>query len=121
MRRLKKISIPQGTLPASSVVRGVGPGYPAHSQVFLKDAGKKGVSAVAQWVKNPTAAAWVTAEVWVPSQAQRNGLKIWHCHRSGPGTFMCLGCGHKLKKEEGEGKKRDLPSRKAITESWTLI
>ena len=25
----------------------------------------EGVPAVAQWVKNPTAAAWVTAEVWV--------------------------------------------------------
>ena len=26
-----------------------------------------GILIVAQWVKNPTAAAWVAAEVWVPS------------------------------------------------------
>ena len=26
---------------------------------------KPGVSVVAQWVKNPTAVAWVTVEVWV--------------------------------------------------------
>ena len=34
-----------------------------------------GVLIVAQWVKNPTAAAQVTAEMQVPSQAQCNWLK----------------------------------------------
>ena len=34
-----------------------------------------GVPAVAQWVKNPTAAAWVPVEVWVGSPAQNRGLK----------------------------------------------
>ena len=32
-----------------------------------------GVSAVVQRVKNPTAVAWVTAEVWVQSMAQDSG------------------------------------------------
>ena len=31
---------------------------------FTKDH-VNGVSAVAQWVKNPTAAAWVAAEAWI--------------------------------------------------------
>ena len=34
-----------------------------------------GVPAVVQWVKNPIAAAWATAEVWVWSPAWCNGLK----------------------------------------------
>ena len=34
-----------------------------------------GVPAVVQWVKNLTAAAWVTAEVPVPSLAQHSGFK----------------------------------------------
>ena len=33
------------------------------------------VVAVAQWVKNPTAVAWVTVEVQVHSLAQSSGLK----------------------------------------------
>ena len=33
-----------------------------------------GVPTVAQWVKNLTAVAWVTAEVWVPSLAWHSGL-----------------------------------------------
>ena len=36
---------------------------------------RAGAHAVAQWVKNLTAAAQVTAEVWVQSLAQCNGLK----------------------------------------------
>ena len=35
----------------------------------------EGVPAMAQWVKNPTAADRVTAEVWVRSLAQGSGLK----------------------------------------------
>ena len=35
---------------------------------------KHGVPTVAQWVKNPTAAAWVTEEVWVCPPAWRSGL-----------------------------------------------
>ena len=34
-----------------------------------------GVPAVAQWVKNSTAVAWVTAEVQVLSLARHSGLK----------------------------------------------
>ena len=30
---------------------------------------------MAQWVKNPTAAAWLAAEVWVQSSAHRSGLQ----------------------------------------------
>ena len=33
---------------------------------------------MAQWVKNPTAVALVTAEVWVPSPAWCTGLKDLH-------------------------------------------
>ena len=39
---------------------------------------------MAQWVKNPIAAALVAAEVWGPSPAQHSGLKepallqLWH-------------------------------------------
>ena len=34
-----------------------------------------GVLGVVQWVKNPTAVAWVVAEVWVPFLAWHSGLK----------------------------------------------
>ena len=34
-----------------------------------------GVPAALQWVKNPTAAAWVTAQMQVQSPAQQSGLK----------------------------------------------
>ena len=43
------------------------------SFVIQKDA--CGVPTMAQWVKNLTAAAQVTAEVWVCSLAQSSGLK----------------------------------------------
>ena len=36
---------------------------------------KGGVPAVAQWVKNPTAAVWVYAEAWVWSPAWHSGLQ----------------------------------------------
>ena len=35
----------------------------------------RGVTAVAQWVKNLTAATWVTREAQVRSLAQHSGLK----------------------------------------------
>ena len=35
----------------------------------------RGLPAVAQWVKNLTAGALVTAEAWVRSPAQHSGLK----------------------------------------------
>ena len=34
-----------------------------------------GVPTVAQWVKNPTAAAWVDVEMQIQSQAWHSGLK----------------------------------------------
>ena len=40
------------------------------------------VPAVAQWVKNPTAMAWIAAEAWVPSLAQYSGLKATAARRS---------------------------------------
>ena len=36
-----------------------------------------GVSGVAQWVKDLTAAAWVAAEGWVCSPAWHSELRIW--------------------------------------------
>ena len=36
---------------------------------------RPGVPALVQWVKNLTAVAWVSAEVWVQSPAWRSGLK----------------------------------------------
>ena len=50
-----------------------------------------------QWVKNPTAAAQVTAEVWVPSPAWQSGLKdpaspqLWHRSQLGSDSILCLG------------------------------
>ena len=38
-----------------------------------------GVSPLVQWVKNPTAAAQVTLEVWVRSLPLLSGLGIWCC------------------------------------------
>ena len=40
-----------------------------------KDKFNDGVPALAQWVKDPTAVAWVTAEVWVQSSVWRCGVK----------------------------------------------
>ena len=40
-----------------------------------KENSDPGVSAVAQLVKNPTAVAWVTEKVQVPSPARSKGLK----------------------------------------------
>ena len=39
----------------------------------------QGVPTVAQWVKNPTAVAWVAEEVGLPSSAYSSGLKnpVW--------------------------------------------
>ena len=34
-----------------------------------------GGPAVAQWVKNPTAVVWVSAEAWVPSPARQSVLR----------------------------------------------
>ena len=43
-------------------------------------------SPVAQWVMDPTAVAWVTAETWIRSLAGHRGLKdlvlLWVWHRS---------------------------------------
>ena len=51
---------------------------------------------MAQWVKNPTPAARVTAEVWVQSPAQYSGLKdpalqqLWLGFNSWPRNFHML-------------------------------
>ena len=64
---------------------------------------------MAEWVKNQTAAAQVTAEVWVPSLAWHSGLKdlalpllqlgCSYGLDSVPGleTSICRGCSHKIK------------------------
>ena len=68
---------------------------------------RRGVPAVAQWVKDLTTAAQVTAKVQVQSPAWHNGLSIQNCHSCGtgcicgldsipePGTPICCGCGQK--------------------------
>ena len=48
----------------------------------------QGVPTVAQWVKNPTAVAWVAEEVGLPSSAYSSGLK-------NP-VLLQLGCGLQL-------------------------
>ena len=57
---------------------------------------------MAQWVKNPTAMAQVTAEMRVRSLARPG---IGHSCDSdavpGLGTFICHGCGQEKKKESG--------------------
>ena len=62
---------------------------------------------MSQWVKNPTAAAWVAAEVWVPSSAQcgeYSELKS-QCSRScgkgccGLDSFPGPGTSKKMKKK----------------------
>ena len=63
---------------------------------------------MAQWVKNPTAAALVPAEAWARSPAQHSGLKDLVLpqlrHRSqlrlrfnpGPRNYLCCRWGHKI-------------------------
>ena len=69
---------------------------------------KKGVSALAQWVKNLTAGAPVTAGV----QVQYSGLK-GSSDRSlgldsipGLGTSICCRCSHKTKKTKNKNKPK---------------
>ena len=69
---------------------------------------------MAQWVKNLTTAAWVTAEVWVQSllvQQVKGSVLLQPCGvdcscswESIPGQRISIGCkcGHKKKKEEEE-------------------
>ena len=38
--------------------------------IYINIDKKFGLPTVVQWIKNPTAAAWVIAEVWVQSSAQ---------------------------------------------------
>ena len=65
-----------------------------------------GVPTVVHWVKNLTAAAQVTAEVWIPSSARPSGLRIQRCYNCvigcscgldlipDLGTSICQGYGH---------------------------
>ena len=50
-----------------------------------------GFPTVMQWVKNSTAVAGVTAEVWVRSLASLSGLRIWCCHELWCMSQMQLG------------------------------
>ena len=73
-----------------------------------------GVPAVAWLVKNPTVAAWVTAEVQVRSLAQHSGLNDLTLpqlqHRSQlqlrfnscPGNSICCGFNHKKKQKQNK-------------------
>ena len=81
-------------------------------QIISKN-GYWGVPAVAQWVKNPTAVAWVIAELRILSPAQCSGLSIRHCYSygivhhcgsdsvPGPGTSICHRCSQKIKGGHG--------------------
>ena len=76
---------------------------------------------MAQWVKNPTAMPWFAVEVQFWSLTGCSGLKAQiHCCSwssdsfPGPGTSICHGCDHKIKKEEveeeegeGEGEEEE--------------
>ena len=65
-----------------------------------------------QWVKNPTAAAWVAAEVQVQSPAPciglkgsvlpwlQHGLRLWLRFNPWPGTSICHGCGYKIERKK---------------------
>ena len=53
-----------------------------------------GVSPLVQWVKNPTAAAQVTLEVWVRFPAWHSGLKDLVLLQLWLGTSICYGWGH---------------------------
>ena len=50
-----------------------------------------GVPTVVQWVKNPTAAAWVFSEAWVCTQACSSGLKDLALLQLWPGFSPWLG------------------------------
>ena len=69
--------------------------------VLLKDL--TGVPAMAQWVENPTATAWVATKHRFDPQPGTVGLRIQHVHSCsldsfcGLGTSICHGCGHKKK------------------------
>jgi len=68
-------------LAAAALIRPLAGELPYAASVALKQETTPptpcnlGVPAVAQWVKNLTAAVWVAAEVWAQSLAQGRGLK----------------------------------------------
>ena len=45
---------------------------------------------MAQWVKDPTAAAWVAAEAWVQSPTGCSELRTRYCHCCGIGQAAAL-------------------------------
>lgn len=65
---------------------------------------------MAQWVKTPTAATWVTAEAWIQSPARCSALTdpaLMQCSRScgrdsipSPGTSINCGYSRKVLKSE---------------------
>ena len=71
-----------------------------------------------QWVKNLTAVAWVAAEVWIRSSALGSGLKDQCCCSCsvghicgldsvpGPGTSICYGRIHQIKKKQKKKEKK---------------
>ena len=69
-----------------------------------------GVPAMARWVKNLIAVAWVTLEVQFQFPAWSCGLKDL-CHSSGLdsipglGTCICLECGYKIKLKNKQTKR----------------
>ena len=75
-------------------------------------------------VKNPTAVAWVFKELQVQSPTWHSELRIRHCWSYGighsyssdsipaSGTFICHGCGHKIK---------EFLKRKEILQIWSYI
>ena len=82
---------------------------PTNISVFLTNISKYfflcklcllGVPTMAQWVKNLTAPAWVAAEVWVRSCSMTQWVNGSSALIPGPGTFICHGCSHKIKKQK---------------------
>ena len=72
----------------------------------------QGVPTVAQRVKNPTAVAWVTAEVWLQESGVAAACGSGHSCSSdsvpGPGNYMPqVQLLKKKKKKEGEGGRKE--------------
>ena len=76
---------------------------------------KIGVPAVVQWVKNLTATAWVTVEMWVPSPAVHDGLRIQHCHSFGVGPICSVDMAQEFPYATGMSKTKQKTAMKINT------
>ena len=73
----------------------------------------RGVPAMTQWVKNPTASTWVATEVQVQSLAGGSGLKdpellqLWFKFNPWLETSICHGYSQKKKKKRKKERERE--------------